>query len=1179
METFIIPPQEGFDLKYFVYEIFKRRSGYFFGNSVESNHQVNFLCNADCDDCPYQSFKDSKKPDLTRYIKCYFRNSAEFHNFLMQNGYIVATPLFRIQKLNSDNKIEYSGGYWYPFRTNESFVDPLLQKTYYDQLIQTNLQNDNDNTEAEHLAKLRWDITQKRNTVIEESISFDLFEKVEKSVYAKDKELKYLDVCDGYATFQMMYFVISRRFLSCRSLDDFYQKVLWEISNENEYLRTYIANNPHGKLRITINGLKVYRSSTWKEDLELLGLIDDKGVKTKKFDLFKKWLEKSNEYSDNNITQYKSLLFQAIDFNGSDVRLKMSIEFDDEIKKKFTLTPEIHLFVRAYWITPVRWFFLPMGTDHDNLNDKIISTSGVILVLTDDQLDTAYDPNISSDDSNIVRKVKSILPILYAIHNIENKSFEDYINRERIRIAADQKRYATSAAISQVMARNTSHNIGAHVMNKLIGNLKGTSILKFDTDKGNYYSPLDLKELHSQTILNLENNGWYKNILDEEVKALLLRNEILFEQVSVFNNYVKCRMDYLGDITFGTPSMQTNRYAYADLYKELDKVRLLLENISGLSQFKYEIIFTKNGNALNTNNDILVALPNDILGMQAFYNILENIIRNTAKHSIKKPDIVVFTVNFIDHADTISTLEQKNILNDLIAVEVYDNVHIEHYSGISRVVSEVEKMEYEIATNKKLLAEIDWIVYKQNRKINSDILEENRLRTNSLGVIEMDASAAYLRKRDVSYINHKIYNLEYDESWSAKSILSENDNTKRGTNCRNFLKAFKKNNVLSLYSGVVKTAPTLGYRFFLLRPQVVLIVTEEKVQNLDMLKKQGILVINKRNFEKYLNTGNVYSHDFVLHSNIEDQFLQMHKTSLPVRILRVESDVCVGIFQQCNLENDYRKWLSIFEEFCWRTWGEQVLNLEFEFESFYPKRVGKISSNCDHNKEKIYELGIKSGRYFYYDALSFQGQNKLPKFNGKLSVYASTYAEDICVKTKVGESIYSRLLVIDERIQENAKEEYLGIPISLLYKMTGVIVPKIENLDLSAQSIDKDAILQEISNYVQFDVEKFSNESLSPIAVSIKSELNPYFDFILLHYSILERIFGSDKKQINHFLVALSFHINVVVTSGRGEPDELPMQVRFINLSTVLHALVETRSKYFTNYILHTSRKSSKSKK
>ncbi len=207
---------------------------------------------------------------------------------------------------------------------------------------------------------------------------------------------------------------------------------------------------------------------------------------------------------------------------------------------------------------------------------------------------------------------------------------------------------ATRAAISQVMARNTSHNIGAHVMNKLIGSIRELALFLFDDTKTNYKST-ELKSLHPDVENKLVDNPWIKKVLAtfdaeaQKVRDCDKRNKILEERQNFFdealkneiNNYVKCRMDYLADISFGTPLMQTNKYAYEDLFKRLDEVRLLLEHISGLDSFKYKIEFTKNGEPLTTDKDLLVAIPNDILGTQAFYNILENIIRNTAKHSDK----------------------------------------------------------------------------------------------------------------------------------------------------------------------------------------------------------------------------------------------------------------------------------------------------------------------------------------------------------------------------------------------------------------------------------------------------------------------------------------------------------------------------------------------------------------
>ena len=97
---------------------------------------------------------------------------------------------------------------------------------------------------------------------------------------------------------------------------------------------------------------------------------------------------------------------------------------------------------------------------------------------------------------------------------------------------------------------------------------------------------------------------------------------------------------------------------------------------------------------------------------------------------------------------------------------------------------------------------IDKLVFKQNKKLNEDILQENKLRSYSLGLVEMDASAAYLRKRPVEFINHPSYDIQYDESWSRDTELNGGNQEIRGINCRHFLKAFKKENVSAEFTTV-----------------------------------------------------------------------------------------------------------------------------------------------------------------------------------------------------------------------------------------------------------------------------------------------------------------------------------------------------------------------------------------
>jgi hypothetical protein len=794
---------------------------------------------------------------------------------------------------------------------------------------------------------------------------------------------------------------------------------------------------------------------------------------------------------------------------------------------------------------------------------------------------------------------------------------------------------ATRAAISQVMARNTSHNIGAHVMNKLIGDLNYNTLF----EKRNYDST-ELILLYTDTIKkwNQERQKDKKQVLTEEEQ----NNKILLDQISIFNNYVKCRMDYLADISFGTPLMQTNKYAYADLFKELDKVRLLLEHISGLDNFKFEIKFQKNGEDLDEKTDLLVAIPNDILGTQAFYNILENIIRNSAKHaqkpvvkdgnSIKKP--TVFTVNFIDEiigvngicsdakcdrtiCDKAHQNEIENALNEFIAVEVYDNIHVEDYADLK---SE-EILEYNDKTRKSenKIHKIDYLVFSQNKKLNEDILSENsKLRSYSLGLVEMDASAAYLRKRPVEYINHRSYDIQYDESWSRNSELNaEPENTalteeqrkqsqikKRGFNCRHFLKAFKKTEDDKIY---------LGYRFFLHRPAVVLAVTEllkDDKEKKEKLRKKGIWLIEPKEFEKELNEWKVYPHEFVIHTSLKDyttkvkikdeesevNLLEYFKTSLPLRILKITNDDLNEI-----LEKDAEKiicecWIKWFDELRYKNkCNNHTSNHNNRFYSikgaYNPDACHSIvlidhlyKDDGSQDIDKATEIWTELEKCpCHAEALSSLAQSKLPDYykiinqqcktevGGKkmLQCYMRNMYE--VIKQQIAESAFAKVVVIDERIQEAAENrDFMTIKFARLYEKMKVIVPKKDDINLSASSYDR-ALINKLKQYLGLQIEENEkNCNIQDITFGLNEN-----DSILIHYSIFERMFK--KEEINGKLEEISQKgINVVVTSGRGTPENLTTKTRFVNLSSVINAFVDIRSKYLINYLLNSSRKSNK---
>jgi hypothetical protein len=456
-----------------IFDIHKRKNEYLFGNKIDNKE-----CTFKKDDCQVCSFDDALgcpfyyKEDTgvriqnpMRFVQCYLKHNNGLTNYLEDNEFIVTAPLFRVHNIEN-GEIYYHNHFWYPFRTKTAYADMPARLNHIEYV--TKLTDD--------LNELRWDITKQRNSVIKNSpIPFSLFKKVENTNYPKDRDVKYIDVCDGYATFMMIYFVIAQRYKYLKNKNDFYSEIEWEFSKENEQLSSYIENNPINQLGLFVfKDNNIFRKSTWKDDLYLLGLIDNQGNNTYKVGLFKKWLNKKNIYSDKSIHHYKNVLLkEVLTFDRRDnmqIRFSSNLKFGlDEKKKKnskedFILYPPIHIIVRAFWKTPVRWLFIPMTPKI--IKGEVKSTSGIILMMKDVYETTAYGPNY--DNERILSRVRNLLPILTVIYSIEKQSLEDYINNERIKIHAEQKRASLRSAIAKVFLRTLSHNIGSHVLSRLI---------------------------------------------------------------------------------------------------------------------------------------------------------------------------------------------------------------------------------------------------------------------------------------------------------------------------------------------------------------------------------------------------------------------------------------------------------------------------------------------------------------------------------------------------------------------------------------------------------------------------------------------------------------------------------------------------------------------------------------
>ena len=707
------------------------------------------------------------------------------------------------------------------------------------------------------------------------------------------------------------------------------------------------------------------------------------------------------------------------------------------------------------------------------------------------------------DETELLRDIKNIIFVLKKI----DYDYYENLNAEGI------KKQATKAAIAQVMARNMSHNIGSHVFSNLLGN---------DVDN----------KVHDTS------NGCYQELFDIDNKT---------PQLAYFNRYLKSRMDYLSEVSFGVSDLVSTKMIFSDVMKELDSVRVLLNYISGVKNFKYKFEMYKGNDELNGTNDIGAAFPNDILGCQAFYNIIENIIRNTAKHH--------------------SGRDSNKTVNINIRIKDVDS----QIAGIVQDASELYCVEIDNGLEED---KIDELVKQQNQLVNKPVLddESNNLRGSALGLLEMKASAAFLRQINLIDIDSDDYR------------FNENDdrdyNLNNGVKRMVILKAFKAEN------------NALGYRFFFQKPKEFLFVGDWDIDDIKerTLNNIGVQFMSKKVFLSSLNKGVSFGHPFLIYdTQLCEDDLYPYDSLLSLRRICISDKA-----EKDRLISSLNNGINIFDitdlkRIIWGKWVKdgtlnpddiRFIDHAHDFTVFQNIIVTTAKERVDSRTSSKMPL------YNIYSRIPKRGQDT------EWGRYISNINDHPEICREIREAYENKIIIIDERVQrfaEENKEE--SIPCWALFESTNIFLPRCPKINEKGDYIcpegkDNELLVPlEKDNVLPLDPENFEEKIGGK---SIKDKLIEFVDnnidnsFLLIHYGILERMFHGVKSDIDEALIKWTKGIDscsghakrVVVTSGRGSHSiDLPSCVCFANLSSVLYACTENRNKYLINYLLNQSRR------
>jgi len=155
---------------------------------------------------------------------------------------------------------------------------------------------------------------------------------------------------------------------------------------------------------------------------------------------------------------------------------------------------------------------------------------------------------------------------------------------------------------------------------------------------------------------------------------------------------------------------------------------------------------TDKDSKINIENDIPIAIPGGITGYHAFYVIIENIIRNSAKHGYAK------------------NKENKGDLE--IVIEFTDDLKEPHNYWRFRI--------YDNVNNKDETPEKDLVAFMNECLRHSLIKETGEIDKRHWGMAEMKIAAGYLQMRDIQDIGaegDKITGSENDQDGSQEDFI------------------------------------------------------------------------------------------------------------------------------------------------------------------------------------------------------------------------------------------------------------------------------------------------------------------------------------------------------------------------------------------------------------------------
>lgn len=418
--------------------------------------------------------------------------------------------------------------------------------------------------------------------------------------------------------------------------------------------------------------------------------------------------------------------------------------------------------------------------------------------------------------------------------------FSTALTVEATLLIESARKLSCKSAIGSIMSRNGSHNIGSHVLAALshnVGTMPDDRVLyQYIQHRMDYIATATTEFPHWRLSAMFVGNVMREFLLQRHLLDYIAGSEGL--RAYQYQNHVIAPNQ--------KNAIRVHIRRINDTYSSWEGVAFWMSQ--DVDSFIAYHDYAENGNALATNKDIAVAIPGGVVGQHAFYTILENVIRNAAKH------------------DWTGLLEEDRINANLeVFVDFRDNrfsgiVECRVWTCVTRKLDDGKCVEIVGGGNHDKVKELK---DKIEDKIKLSFIDESGgLRRENWGIAEMRISAGYLKGSDIMEIGGLNNNLSKAGDCATLEIIRP------------------------VIIDVDENHSALGFRFDLHKPHELLVVVPTGIEmpdNINLSSNQyGIWFLK----EEDLGKSSDLSFAFVLLDQFDLE--ETYRLKLPFRIIANE---------------------------------------------------------------------------------------------------------------------------------------------------------------------------------------------------------------------------------------------------------------------------------------------------